>query len=70
VNKIAAAILVQVAAVVAPVRYYEGPMRPLLVVFAGGASGPWTIQRIDAVIGEPGRSYDWATLLMRYPPNA
>ncbi len=27
-------------------------MRPLLVVFAGGASGPWRIQRIDAVIGE------------------
>jgi len=27
-------------------------MRPLLVVFAGGASGPWGIQRIDAVIGE------------------
>ena len=35
-----------------PVLYYEGPMRPLLVVFAGGASGPWRIQRIDAVIGE------------------
>ncbi len=27
-------------------------MRPLLVVFAGGAGGPWGIQRIDAVIGE------------------
>ena len=27
-------------------------MRPLLVVFAGGASGPWRIQRIDAVLGE------------------
>lgn len=35
------------------IRYYEGPMRPLLVVFAGGTSGPWRIQRIDAVIGEP-----------------
>jgi chlorite dismutase len=27
-------------------------MRPLLVIFAGGASGPWRVQRIDAVIGE------------------
>ena len=27
-------------------------MRPLLVVFAGGASGPWRVQWIDAVIGE------------------
>ena len=27
-------------------------MRPLLVVFTGGASGPWRIQRIDAIIGE------------------
>ena len=27
-------------------------MRPRLVVFAGGASGPWNIQRIDTVIGE------------------
>ena len=27
-------------------------MKPLIVVFAGGTSGPWRIQRIDAVIGE------------------
>ncbi len=28
-------------------------MRPLLVTFVGGASGPWKIERIDAVVGEP-----------------
>jgi chlorite dismutase len=27
-------------------------MRPLLVAFAGGGSGPWGIQRIEPVIGE------------------
>ncbi len=27
-------------------------MRPILVTFAGGASGPWRTWRVDAVIGE------------------
>lgn len=28
-------------------------MRPLLVVFAGGATGAWRIERADAVVGDP-----------------
>ena len=28
-------------------------MRPLLVVFAGGSTGTWRIERADAVVGDP-----------------
>lgn len=28
-------------------------MKPLLAAFVGGASGPWRVQRIEAVVGEP-----------------
>jgi chlorite dismutase len=28
-------------------------MKPLMVRFAGGADGPWRIDRLDAVVGEP-----------------
>ncbi len=27
-------------------------MRPLLVTFVGGASGPWRVQRTEPVVGE------------------
>jgi hypothetical protein len=45
------------------VRYYGGAMRPLPVAFAGGASGFWRVQRIDAVIGESLPTTEWLTML-------
>jgi len=38
-------------------------MRPLPVAFAGGASGFWRVQRIDAVIGESLPTTEWLTML-------
>jgi hypothetical protein len=28
-------------------------MRPLLVTFVGGQTGPWVVERLDTVAGEP-----------------